>query len=356
MKKILFLGDANSIHVKKWVDYFVACGYITHLATFSANNITSAQQVHFLSQQEVNVGGNNYKYLLSVPRLAALIAKIKPDHINAHYSYSMGLVALLALKSKRLHVPTSVVCHGSDVLLPPIPYLSNLINYYVLSNVDIVFSVSSQITTTLLSMGIKGEKIHNGMYGVERNNIRSISGALWSIKEIDIISYRSYVSNSRIAEMLQALNRSEFYDKNIVFILPNADSKQLDELREAHPFIIFYGGIPHEELIELVVKSKIYISATKSDGTSLSLLEAMDNGAYPVVSDIPSNRVWVKERENGRLFSTFDQFTAIILETLRETKEFYCRNMEYNFKLIDEKALYDNRIREIEQVIINYKS
>jgi glycosyltransferase involved in cell wall biosynthesis len=351
IKKILFIGDANSIHVKKWVDHFASCGYITHLATFSAKNITAAEHVYFLSQQEINVGGKNHHYLWCVPRLAALIAKIQPDHINAHYSYSMGFIALLALKWRRINVLLSVVCHGSDVLVPSIPFLSNFINFYVLNNADIVFSVSDQITKKLLAMGISGEKIYNGMYGVERSDIRNTSTDLWSTKEIDVVSYRSYIPNSRITEMLQALNRKEFYDKKIVFILPNADLKQLDELRQVYPFIIFYEAMPHEKLIELVAKSKIYISATKSDGTSLSLLEAMDNGAYPVVSNIPSNRVWVTDRVNGRIFNDFDQFAKILLESLTESKEFYWRNMDYNFKLIDDKALYDNRMREIEQVI-----
>lgn len=355
VEKILFLGDASSIHIKKWVDYFVACGYSTHLATFSKTNITTAEHVYFLSQQQVNVEGNNYNYLLSVPHLAKLIVQIRPDHINAHYSYSMGLIALLALRWSRLHIPLSVVCHGSDVLLPPIPFLSNFVNSYVLSNANIIFSVSKQITEKILSMGTTPEKIFNGLYGIERNNIRRNAITLWDIKDIDVISYRSYVSNSRIAEVLQALNRSELYDKKIVFVLPDIHLKQLDELRKAYPFIIFYEALPHKKLIKLVEKSKIYISATKSDGTSLSLLEAMDSGAYPVVSNIPSNRVWVKDRENGRLFNDFDQLGEIILEALKESKEFYWRNIDQNFELIDGKALYNNRMREIEQILINYE-
>jgi len=43
----------------------------------------------------------------------------------------------------------------------------------------------------------------------------------------------------------------------------------------------------------------VYLSASRSDSTSQSLLEAMAAGALPVVSDIAGNREWVGEGERG---------------------------------------------------------
>jgi L-malate glycosyltransferase len=47
----------------------------------------------------------------------------------------------------------------------------------------------------------------------------------------------------------------------------------------------------------------VYVSCARSDGTSISLLEAMATGLPVVVSDIPSNREWVSDGENGWLAS-----------------------------------------------------
>jgi glycosyltransferase involved in cell wall biosynthesis len=44
-----------------------------------------------------------------------------------------------------------------------------------------------------------------------------------------------------------------------------------------------------------------YVSCAKSDGSSISLLEAMSTGLPVIVTDIPSNREWVSEPENGYL-------------------------------------------------------
>jgi len=42
-----------------------------------------------------------------------------------------------------------------------------------------------------------------------------------------------------------------------------------------------------------LARAEVYVSASHSDSTSQSLLEAMAAGALPVVSDIEGNREWV---------------------------------------------------------------
>lgn len=50
----------------------------------------------------------------------------------------------------------------------------------------------------------------------------------------------------------------------------------------------------------------LYVAATHSDGSSISLLEAMACGRPVLVSDIPGNREWVTPGENGWLFPAGD--------------------------------------------------
>ena len=54
------------------------------------------------------------------------------------------------------------------------------------------------------------------------------------------------------------------------------------------------------------MRADVYLSASLSDSTSVSLLEAMAAGAVPVVSDIEGNRDWVGEGEGARLFPCGD--------------------------------------------------
>jgi glycosyltransferase involved in cell wall biosynthesis len=70
--------------------------------------------------------------------------------------------------------------------------------------------------------------------------------------------------------------------------------------------IAFRPGYRFEELPALLAEADVYASASRSDGTSQSLLEAMSTGLFPVVSDIPANRPWVEDGRNGLLFPVGD--------------------------------------------------
>ena len=46
------------------------------------------------------------------------------------------------------------------------------------------------------------------------------------------------------------------------------------------------------------------VSTALSDGSSLSLIQAMAVGRPSIVSDLPSNREWITQEATGWLFST----------------------------------------------------
>jgi glycosyltransferase involved in cell wall biosynthesis len=71
----------------------------------------------------------------------------------------------------------------------------------------------------------------------------------------------------------------------------------------------------HGDLPGFLRAADVYVSASSSDGTSSSLLEAMASGLYPVVSDITANRPWVEHGKNGLLFAVGD--AASLAEALR---------------------------------------
>jgi L-malate glycosyltransferase len=73
-----------------------------------------------------------------------------------------------------------------------------------------------------------------------------------------------------------------------------------------YPRLLYPGQISYAELPRYYRSADLYISASHSDGTSISLLEAMACGCPVLVSDIPGNREWVQQGENGWLFPDGD--------------------------------------------------
>ena len=75
----------------------------------------------------------------------------------------------------------------------------------------------------------------------------------------------------------------------------------------SYPRVLFPGQIRYADLPRYYRSADLYISASHSDGTSISLLEAMACGRPVLVSDIPGNREWVQQGENGWLFPEGDE-------------------------------------------------
>ena len=66
--------------------------------------------------------------------------------------------------------------------------------------------------------------------------------------------------------------------------------------------VYFAGQVNQADLPDYYRAADLYISASHSDGTSISLLEAMACGRPVLVSDIPGNREWVVPGEQGWWF------------------------------------------------------
>jgi len=70
--------------------------------------------------------------------------------------------------------------------------------------------------------------------------------------------------------------------------------------------VTFPGQIGQCDLPRYYQIADLYVAASHSDGTSISLLEAMACGRPALVSDIPGNREWVMPGVQGWLFPDGD--------------------------------------------------
>ncbi|CAB4749916.1 MAG: glycosyltransferase [Actinobacteria bacterium] len=64
----------------------------------------------------------------------------------------------------------------------------------------------------------------------------------------------------------------------------------------------FVGTIPESDLPQELLKCDIYVSTSPTDGSSISMLQAMALGLPCIVTDIPSNREWIEHGINGLLY------------------------------------------------------
>jgi glycosyltransferase involved in cell wall biosynthesis len=75
----------------------------------------------------------------------------------------------------------------------------------------------------------------------------------------------------------------------------------------------FTGMLAAPQLAQAYRRSALFVSVPESDGTSVSLLEAMAAGCLPVLADLPANREWVRDGENGLIVG---EGAAVLVDAL----------------------------------------
>jgi glycosyltransferase involved in cell wall biosynthesis len=86
---------------------------------------------------------------------------------------------------------------------------------------------------------------------------------------------------------------------------------------------VYFGGhVSQSELPGWYHQADLYISPSHVDGSSVSLMEALACGLPALVSDIPGNREWIVEGENGWLFKDgdADDLAAKILQAFQNRR------------------------------------
>jgi glycosyltransferase involved in cell wall biosynthesis len=86
--------------------------------------------------------------------------------------------------------------------------------------------------------------------------------------------------------------------------------------------IHFGGRIGQDALPRYYHAADLYLSASHSDGSSVSLMEALACGLPVIVSDIPGNREWIGDGKAGWMFPDGDAeaLAQSILNALKDQK------------------------------------
>lgn len=109
------------------------------------------------------------------------------------------------------------------------------------------------------------------------------------------------------------------------------------------------GRLPEDELTRRYADADIYLSCTRTDGTSISLLEAMWTGLPPVVSDIAGNRAWIEPGRNGFLAPVDDAsaFAEALLHAAHLPDSDVARMAAENRRLVETRADFGRNVEKL---------
>ena len=286
--------------------------------------------------------------------------------IHAHWAIPTGLIGVLV--GSFLKTPLIVTIHGSDFRIGAMktPILKKIF-VYVCEKAKHIICVSEVLKRDIEKLGIKGEKISVFPMGVDESFFRSSTnrGVNRMGQSFTILSNRQLQPIYNISLLVRAIPMVLKEEPNAKFIIAGIGSERENLERQVKDLNIrsrvqFLGWVNHEEMPKFLSRADIYISTSLDDGTSVSLLEAMASGAFPIVTDIPSNREWISDGENGFLVSLDEErfLAGKIVEAIRN-RDLRERSRDKNFCLIKGKALWPVTIaktREIYKIALDRKS
>lgn len=288
-KKLLLIGSTKgSVHVKNY--YNLIKDYFDEVL------VVSNYPVDFCACKTIDFSIKNpFKTLKSIKGLRKIMQDFNPSVVHVHQANSFGYITAKANKNK---FPLVLTTWGSDVLLlPKQGFLYKHIVKKALKGANYITADASFMIKAIKNMGVKTEVLLAN-FGIEYDNIQIPQ------KENVIYSNRLHNDLYNIDKIIEAF--SEFVKENPTWkLVVGANGNNTENLKQLASNILppssydFIGFVDKEENQKQYLKSKIWVSIPSSDGTAISLLEAMGYGCIPVLGDLPANNEWVKNNENG---------------------------------------------------------
>lgn len=294
--------------------------------------------------------------------LKKVISKWKPDIVHSLSLLPTSYFTWQVLSKIKNNRPLFVVSSwGSDINVGRHIAEDKLKIKEVLDNCDGFIADCKRDITNALNLGLAEEKSAfdfavpvNG--GIDISNITDIMPL--EKRNVILIPKAVEAFANKTLSVLEALNilRSKLEGYEIHLLVASEDvRKYLAMMPETFTkYVHIHEQIPHREILDLMKRSRIMIAPSITDGTPITLLEAMSVGTLPLVSPLESIKEWIEDGKNGLLAHALypNEITQAIDRALSDDKLFNSAAI-INRKIIEERA---NRQQIQSQVVKYYKN
>jgi len=340
-KKILFLGETYRADAITWIEGLKQFGdfeIVSWELKSSSNGLNRIRRIFELA-----------KTFLTIKKIAR---KFNPDMVIAERTTSYGFLASLTGVK-----PIAIAQQGITDLWPensPLYIFKKIIQQIAYQKATLIHAWGPVMATHMQNCKVDMKKVMILPKGINLDFFQ-----YQEIKDtqcINAIITRSLLPEYKHDIILKAF--SILKQKNIPFKLTIVgDGILLDSLKKLttklniEKEVIFTGRIKNTDLPILLQESNFYISMPTTEGVSASLFEAMACGCYPIVTNLPGNKCWIRNRENGILVPSEHykklaeeiiwafQNDILIKSAVKENRKFIEENANYaiNMKIIADK-------------------
>ena len=404
--RILYLSNVLSIHDHRFLSSLVSNGYEVYLLTFKEivpkfiQDIPELEIIHrplfrgeirgnkyisgiqkegklslfcfynFMKRAATSLQNKlsfnimeNISAILSLWRVyqtKITIKKVKPDVLHTVWVPGGGLIGALSCFHPVLLMPLA-----SDILVFPNGSLVwRYLTGFIIRTADMITCDCERVKREIIKQtGFPSEKIVVFPRGVDLETFHPDEDLRWETRKslgwLDnkiIIMTRSFAPIYGVEYFLRSI-------PEVIRSVPHARVllvgsgpmemffKKLVKELGLVDIVRFHGPVPNEALPSLLNAADVYVSSSLSDGTSVSLLEAMACGLPVVVSDIPSNLEWISNGSNGLIYPRHDHMSlAESIIVLLRNEQLAAKMRKKNLEIAKRRANWRRNFKLLEKM------
>jgi glycosyltransferase involved in cell wall biosynthesis len=246
-----------------------------------------------------------------VGSLRRLVRERRPDVIHAGNVHRGALVAALA----GVH-PLVTMSWGSDILRDARSGLGRWGAQLVLERSDAFVGDCEAVRKRAIGLGMEPDRVFVFPWGVDLDgspssrgpDLRKVLG--WEAAFV-LIAARSWDRDYGMDIVAEGFSMAAASEPALRLLLVGTGPKRKQILRTLRASSVtnrthLAGPVAHAEIPRYFHSADLYVTASRSDGTSVTMLEAMASGLPAIASDIASNLEWVVPGSNGWTFRDGD--------------------------------------------------
>lgn len=305
--RILLLAHAPSVHTRRWALGLAGRGHDVRL--LSAHGVVGA-----LPDAARIVGWPlpvaALRYASAGGAVREELRSFRPDVTVAHFLPNYGFLA--AISGAR---PWMLVCWGSDLLRNATRSpLHRARARWTLREAQVIHVDAKNLEAAAVRLGADPDRVWTRAWGVDVDALapvktwadrRASNGALrvlWTRQLEPVYDPAGFIRALGLLARMGVPFRATVAGSGPM----RGALESIASTEGLNHWVSFTGWMDGAALTSLYREHDAYVSLSRSDSTSQSLLEAMAAGLVPVVSDIAGNREWVTHRREGLLVPAGD--------------------------------------------------
>ena len=290
-RHLCLLGDANSVHLRRWAQAMLARGWRVSVLT------ARPQPIDGVEQRVLAPVVRPVDWLLCVGAARRHLQDLAPDLVHAHYVTSYGTLAAGCNRH-----PLVMTAWGSDLLVTPRRNaLLRWLTGWTLRRADLVTGDSLDLVAAIDAYGLRrpAVRIH---WGADTARFHPVP---WSAKPgFGIASLRAWDDNYRIHVIVAALGQllQTAPDAPVHLHLLGGGPRETELRAQVRALglqdhVTFHGRVGDADMQAVLAQCKVSVSVPLSDATSVAMLESMACGLPVLASDLPANREWLGDND-----------------------------------------------------------